>query len=135
MSAAVKPATTKSAAPKPTAPHISLGRKGELLAADYLRRIDFVILSQNWRCREGELDIVATNGEALVVCEVKTRAGEMFGDPAEAVTDEKMARIRRITGQWLREFRCTWCPVRFDVIAILASPSKGFRLKHFPGAF
>lgn len=137
MNAAVQanaPKSTRagSGGKKPTAPHISLGRKGEMLAAAYLRHIGFVILSQNWRCREGELDIVATDGEVLVVCEVKTRAGEKFGDPAEAVTDEKIARIRRITGQWLRTFRCTWCPVRFDVISVLASP-EGFRFKHFPG--
>lgn len=124
-----------SAAVESTAPHLSLGRKGEMLAADYLRRLGFVILSQNWRCREGELDIVGTDGETLVVCEVKTRGGNNFGDPAEAVTDEKIARIRRIAGQWLRTFRVTWCPVRFDVVAVLASPSGEFRLKHFPGAF
>lgn len=122
-----------NAAVTSTAPHISLGRKGEMLAAEYLRQLDFVILSQNWRCREGELDIVATDGETLVVVEVKTRAGTKFGDPAEAVTEEKLARLRRITGQWLRAFRLTWCPVRLDVIAVLAAPSGELRLKHFPG--
>ena len=117
------------------APHLDLGRKGERLAARHLQELGFVVLSRNWRCREGELDIVATDGRTLVVCEVKTRAGQNFGDPAEAVTDEKIARIRRITGQWLRSFSLGWCPIRFDVIAVLAAPTGEFRLKHFPGAF
>jgi putative endonuclease len=117
------------------APHLGLGRRGEQLAARHLQKLGFVVLSRNWRCREGELDIVATDGRTLVVCEVKTRAGQNFGDPAEAVTEEKIARIRRITGQWLRAFSLGWCPVRFDVIAILASPGGELRLEHFPEAF
>jgi putative endonuclease len=117
------------------APHLGLGRRGEQLAARHLQKLGFVVLSRNWRCREGELDIVATDGRTLVVCEVKTRAGQNFGDPAEAVTEEKIARIRRITGQWLRAFSLGWCPVRFDVIAVLASPGGELRLEHFPEAF
>ncbi|WP_312871749.1 YraN family protein [Amycolatopsis acididurans] len=117
------------------APHLGLGRKGERLAAQHLQKLGFVVLSKNWRCREGEIDIVATNGKTLVVCEVKTRAGEQFGEPAEAVTEEKIARIRRITGQWLRAFSVRWCTVRFDVIAVLARPGGEFELRHFPGAF
>ncbi|GAA4662278.1 MULTISPECIES: YraN family protein [Amycolatopsis] len=118
-----------------TAPHLDLGRKGEDLAAQHLQKLGFVVLSRNWRCREGELDIVATNGRILVVCEVKTRAGQNFGDPAEAVTDDKIARIRRITGQWLRTVSVGWCPIRFDVIGVLVSPGGELRLEHFPGAF
>jgi putative endonuclease len=117
------------------APHLSLGRKGEDLAANHLQKLGFVVLSRNWRCREGELDIVATNGRMLVVCEVKTRAGRNFGDPAEAVTPEKIARIRRITGVWLSIYCRSWCRVRFDVIAVLAEPGRDLRLEHFPGAF
>ena len=118
-----------------TAPHLGLGRKGEQLAAQHLQKLGFVVLSKNWRCREGEIDIVATDGRALVVCEVKTRAGEDFGEPAEAVTEEKVARIRRITGQWLRVHCVAWCPVRFDVIAVLARPGGEYSLRHIPGAF
>ncbi|MBB2935926.1 putative endonuclease [Amycolatopsis bartoniae] len=121
---------------RPTeAPHLNLGRKGEDLAAQHLQKLGFVVLSRNWRCREGELDIVATDRRMLVVCEVKTRAGQNFGDPAEAVTAEKIARIRRITGQWLRTFKLRWCQVRFDVVAVLVEPGGELRLEHFPGAF
>ena len=126
--------TTAVARPD-TAAHLGLGRKGEDLAARHLQRLGFVVLSRNWRCREGEVDIVATNGRTLVVCEVKTRAGRDFGEPAEAVTEEKIVRIRRITGQWLRTFNVKWCPVRFDVIAVLAAPTGELTLRHFPEAF
>ncbi|HJQ46450.1 MAG TPA: YraN family protein [Amycolatopsis sp.] len=118
-----------------TARHLGLGRKGEQRAAEYLQKLGFVVLSRNWRCREGEIDIVATDGHTLVVCEVKTRAGTDFGEPAEAVTEEKIARIRRIAGQWLRTFCVKWCPVRFDVIAVLARPSGELELRHYAGAF
>jgi putative endonuclease len=117
------------------APNLVLGRAGERMAARHLQKLGFVVLSRNWRCREGELDLVVTDGETLVVCEVKTRAGDNFGDPAEAVTADKVARIRRITGQWLRTFGVGWCSVRFDVIAILARPGRSPELRHFPGAF
>ena len=126
---------TSTVAKGDIAPHIGLGRKGERLAAQHLQKLGFVVLSRNWRCREGEIDIVATNGRVLVVCEVKTRAGIDFGEPAEAVTEEKIARIRRITGQWLRAFSVKWCPVRFDVIAVTARPGGELELRHFPGAF
>lgn len=118
-----------------TAPHLGLGRRGERLAARHLQKLGFVVLSRNWRCREGELDIVATDGRTLVVCEVKTRSGQNFGDPAEAVTHEKATRIRRITHHWLRAVGLGWCPMRFDVIAVLVSPNGELRLKHFPEAF
>ncbi|MTD55295.1 YraN family protein [Amycolatopsis pithecellobii] len=117
------------------AAHLHLGRRGEELAARHLESLGLVVLDRNWRCREGELDIVATDYQTVVVCEVKTRTGRNFGDPAEAVTGEKSARIRRITGQWLRERGVRWCPLRFDVISILATPDEAPQLKHIAGAF
>ncbi len=78
-----------------------LGRHGEDVAAQYLAERGMVVLSRNWRCREGELDLVATDRKRLVVCEVKTRSGLGFGGPAEAVTPAKAARIRRLAVTWL----------------------------------
>ena len=66
--------TTTDTAPRN--PAQDLGRRGENLAADYLTERGLVVLSRNWRCRDGELDIVATDGSTLVVCEVKTRSTE-----------------------------------------------------------
>ncbi|NIH81850.1 YraN family protein [Amycolatopsis viridis] len=115
--------------------HLVLGRRGEDIAVRHLQKLGFVVLSRNWRCRQGELDLVATDGRTLVICEVKTRAQESFGDPAEAVTADKIARIRRLTGQWLSIHRVGWCRVRFDVIAVYAEPGGEPRVRHIPGAF
>jgi putative endonuclease len=112
-----------------------LGRRGEDLAVAYLQRRGLVVLSRNWRCRDGELDVVATDRDRLVVCEVKTRSGTAFGDPAEAVTQFKAARIRRITQAWLTAHRVRWCEIRFDVVAVLAPPDGPVTLEHYESAF
>ncbi|MBB3052133.1 putative endonuclease [Prauserella isguenensis] len=115
--------------------HLDLGRRGEDLAARYLTERGLIVLSRNWRCREGELDIVATDRSTLVVCEVKTRSGRRFGEPAEAVTEDKQARIRRITSRWLSEFQVGWCPIRFDVLSVDCPPGGEPTVRHIPGAF
>jgi putative endonuclease len=112
-----------------------LGRRGEELAVEYLRRRGFVVLARNWRCREGELDVVVTDRSRLVVCEVKTRSGTGYGAPAEAVTVGKAARIRRVTQAWLAEHGVRWCEVRFDVLAILAPPDGRVSVEHYESAF
>jgi putative endonuclease len=112
-----------------------LGKRGEDLAADYLAGAGFVVLSRNWRCREGELDLVATDGERLVVCEVKTRSGTGYGEPSEGVTPAKAARIRRVTAAWLRAYRVGWCEIRFDVLAVLCPPDGPVTVEHLQGAF
>ncbi|HEY3607668.1 MAG TPA: YraN family protein [Pseudonocardiaceae bacterium] len=117
-----------------TAAH-DLGRRGEDFAAAYLTDSGLVILSRNWRCRDGELDLVATDRVTVVVCEVKTRATDEFGDPAEYVTPAKALRVRRATQAWLRRYRVGWCDVRFDVLAILWPPTGEPRLRHLRGAF
>jgi putative endonuclease len=115
--------------------HLALGRLGEDLAAKHLEGLGLVVLSRNWRCREGELDLVATDGTTLVVCEVKTRSGSRFGLPAEAVTEEKVGRIRRLANQWLRTFKVGWCPIRFDVVSIIAPAGEPPSVTHIAGAF
>jgi len=112
-----------------------LGRRGEDLAADYLRRQGLVVLSRNWRCRFGEVDLVATDRSQLVVCEVKTRSGTRFGVPAEAVTARKAARIRRVTQAWLAVNQVYWVEIRFDVLAVLAEPGRPVTVQHYPAAF
>lgn len=114
---------------------IGLGRKGEDLAAEHLRRRGLVILERNWRCREGELDLLATDGRALVVCEVKTRSARGYGSPAESVTRDKQERVRRLAMRWLTARQVSWCPVRFDVVAIDYPPGGEPRLRHIVGAF
>ncbi len=110
-----------------------LGRRGEDLAAEYLTDRGLVVLSRNWRCRDGELDVVATDGTTLVVCEVKTRSTAEFGDPAEFVTRAKMRHLRHATQAWLRQYGVGWCAIRFDVVAVLWPPNGTPRLRHIRG--
>lgn len=120
---------------RPTATHLVTGIRGEDLAAKYLEEQGLVVLSKNWRCREGELDLVATDRRKLIVCEVKTRTSTNYGHPAEAVTDEKANRIRRLSRQWRAVHNVRWCQERFDIIAITWPPDEGPKLQHFKAAF
>ena len=80
----------------------AVGRYGEDLAARYLTAEGFVILERNWRCELGEIDIVARDGDALVVCEVKTRRGLNYGSPLESITYRKLTTLRKLAGRWLQ---------------------------------
>ncbi len=93
------------------------------------------MLARNWRCRHGELDVIATDGEALVVVEVKTRSGALYADVAEAVTVAKYQRMRRLAGVWLSEQGHRWPVVRFDVIAVQLRSSGEPTLSHLRGVF
>jgi putative endonuclease len=112
-----------------------LGRRGEDLAARYLEQRGLVVLSRNWRCRHGEIDLVATDAERLVVCEVKTRSGTRYGEPAEAVDRRKAARIRLVTQLWLAAHHVRWCEVRFDVVAVVVEPGRPVTVQHYEAAF
>ena len=118
-----------------TTPGIELGRRGEQLAVDYLESQGIAVLGRNWRHREGELDIVATDGARLIICEVKTRTGLEFGPPAAAVTPAKASRIRRLTTLWLSTHHVKPCSVRFDIIAIVWPTDDQPRVEHMRGAF
>jgi putative endonuclease len=114
-----------------------LGRRGEDLAAFFLESQGLVVLSRNWRCPEGELDIVAADWARgrLVVCEVKTRSGTAFGKPAEAVDYVKATRIRRLTHRWRAAYKIPYCDTRFDIVSILWPGHGPARVEHLPGAF
>ena len=95
-----------------------IGQYGEQVAATYLQREGLVILARNWRCDIGEIDIVALDGAMVVVCEVKTRSGFGYGSGLEAVTREKIARLRRLAMRWLTDAGRVGSPVRIDVVAV-----------------
>ena len=112
-------------------PASAVGAYGERLAARYLIDSGMQILDRNWRCDQGEIDIVATDGTCLVIVEVKTRRTLAFGAPVEAVTPVKAARLRRLAGCWLAERRPLLgslsevvAEVRIDVIGVFR-PSRG----------
>ena len=117
------------------APHITLGRRGEDVAARYLASTGLVLLARNWRCGLGELDVVCANGDGLVVVEVKTRSGTGFGTPAEAVDDAKADRVRALADRWRADHGIPPCPTRFDVVAVLLPPDGPARVRHLRGAF
>src|SRR5205823_11825402 len=112
-----------------------LGRVGEQVAAEHLERAGLTILDRNWRCAEGEIDIVAADGHTLVVCEVKTRSGLAYGDPAEAVVAAKSARLRRLALRWLAAHELSWRELRFDVITVLRRRDDRPLVRHLRGAF
>lgn len=97
-----------------------LGALGEQLAADHLRESGLVVLERNWRCRYGELDVVAADisSRTVVFVEVKTRTSERFGGLAQAVTAEKVRRLRRLAGLWLARQDDGWAAIRIDVIGV-----------------
>jgi putative endonuclease len=116
----------------------ALGRFGEELAARHLVDAGAEILDRNWRCREGEIDIVALDGGVVLFCEVKTRSGDGYGTPAEAVGPAKASRLRRLASRWLAEHPRRRGPVRFDVLAVRRDPSGRsgpVRVDHLRGAF
>lgn len=110
-----------------------LGKQGEELAAEFLARAGLTILARNWRCAHGEIDIVAVDGPALVICEVKTRSGVRFGTPLEAVTRQKASRLRRLAALYLKNHQVLYDQVRIDVIGVLRSPVGQFTLEHVRG--
>lgn len=97
-----------------------LGAAGEALAARWYEGEGYEVLARNWRCREGELDLVLGRGPLVVFCEVKTRRTAAYGVPAEAVTIAKQRRIRVLATRWLRESGVHAQTLRFDVAAVLA---------------
>jgi putative endonuclease len=93
---------------------------GEQLAVEHLQSLGLRVLARNWRCRYGELDVIAADDAArcVVFVEVKTRTSDQFGGLAEAVTTQKVRRLRRLAGLWLAAQDERWAAVRIDVIGV-----------------
>lgn len=115
-------------------PKDALGRYGEELAAEHLRRQGLTVLARNWRCPRGELDIIARDGSTLVVCEVKTRRGTGYGAPVEAVGPRKLRRLRELALRWLDEQQVHAPEIRIDVIGVLRPQAGPTVITHVRGA-
>jgi putative endonuclease len=111
----------------------ALGRAGEQTAAMYLEGCGFRILDRNWRCPDGEIDIVAVERHTFVVCEVKTRSGTRFGTPLDAVGRAKRARLRRLAALWLSSHGIRFDQIRIDVLGLLSDGDGGFTIEHVRG--
>lgn len=107
-----------------------LGMRGEDAAAAWYESQGYQIVARNWRCRDGELDLIVRDGRTFVFCEVKSRTTSRFGAPVEAITYQKQARLRRLAARWLQESPIRAREIRFDVASIL-----GDSVEIIPGAF
>ena len=116
---------------------LDLGARGEDLAAGWYTAHGYEVLARNWRCREGELDLVVSRDRRVVFCEVKTRRGTGFGLPAEAVTGEKQRRLRRLASRWLGEQPPSgrFAEFRFDVACVTLRAGATPDLEVIEGAF
>ncbi|ROS77121.1 YraN family protein [Cellulomonas sp. PhB143] len=118
----------------------AVGEYGERLAARFLEDSGWVVLDRNWRGTGGELDVVALDGETLVVVEVKTRRGTAYGHPAQGVTPAKLARVRRLAGEWMTaHLSLEGAPyvrdVRIDVVAVVLPQAGAAEIEHLAGVW
>jgi putative endonuclease len=111
-----------------------LGGAGEAVAAEHLVKVGYRIVARNHRCRRGEVDLIAEQGEILVFVEVRTRETSAFGGPEETVGPRKQRRVVLAARDYLVRRRGPPRGVRFDVIAVVDSP-QGPKLTHYPNAF
>lgn len=101
-----------------SSPRQRLGRWGESFAARHLQQAGYCVVERNYRCPEGEIDIVARLGSQWVFVEVKTRRGDRYGAPEDAVTAAKAARLLRIGESYLQEHQLVDVNWRVDVVAV-----------------
>lgn len=98
---------------------MKLGSWGEVIAEKYLKKKGYLILERNFRCRLGEIDIIARDGAELVFIEVKTRQNESYGLPCEAITAEKVRHMKRTAVYYMTIYAAEHNEARLDAIEIL----------------
>lgn len=131
-----KPRSGSKASPKSKGKKSrDLGTRGEDAAARYLYMHGYDILERNWKCKAGEADIIARDGNTLVFVEVKTRTNTEKGFPSEAVSGAKRDRYEKIALFFLKDFDEVDIPVRFDVMAIVVSGKDRAFIRHHINAF
>lgn len=118
-----------------TMTRVQVGALGEALAVDHLIRIGLRIVNRNWRCRYGELDVIACDEatRTVVFVEVKTRTGDGYGGLAHAVTERKVRRLRRLAGLWLADQDESWAALRLDVIGVRIGRRRTPEITHLQG--
>jgi putative endonuclease len=113
----------------------AVGAYGERVALAHLLAQGMVLLDRNWRGVVGEVDVILRDGDTIVFCEVKTRRGNRFGEPAEAVVPAKVRRLRTLAEQWLAESGVRPRRVRFDVVSVRPQRAGPARVEHVRDAF
>lgn len=113
----------------------ALGRRGEAIAARHLLALGLAIVEKNWRCPQGEIDLVARDGDELVFVEVKTRSSVAFGHPLEAITATKLARLRRLAAAWCQAHPGDHDHIRIDAVAVTAPAVGQIEVEHLRRVF
>ena len=111
-----------------------LGRRGEAVAEAFLRTHRYTIVARNYRCRAGEIDLVALDGQVLVFVEVRSRRGTALGTPLESVDVRKQVRVGRVARHFVTERRWHERDARFDVIGVRFDREPP-AIEHVRGAF
>ena len=111
------------------------GQQGEQIAVTYLQQQGYRIQQQNYRCRRGEIDIIAWDGATLVFVEVKTKSQTAFGPPQAMVHRRKQQTIAHVAMTYVQQYRLQDTALRFDVVAILFSVDGLPAVTHVPAAF
>lgn len=111
------------------------GERGEQIAVSFLQRLGYQIEHRNYRCRQGEIDIIAKDGSTLVFVEVKTKAQAAFGVPQAMVTPTKQKTITHVAMRYVQQYRFIDMALRFDVIGITFLPNGTAKVEHIPAAF
>lgn len=111
------------------------GQNGEAIALKFLKNKGYEISATNFRCRFGELDIIAFDGSCLVIVEVKTRSSDKYGCPASSVDFRKQQQISKAAHVFLTENNIVNCDIRFDVIGIFLQKSQNPLVEHITNAF
>jgi putative endonuclease len=112
-----------------------VGATGERLAVDFLRGLGYAIMQTNYRCRQGEIDIIARQGECLVFVEVRSKRGRGFGTPEESVTPSKKAKLIMLAEAYVQTLDSPPLSWRIDVVAVELTPHGGIsRLEHIENA-
>ena len=113
-----------------------IGALGERHAARALRAKGFRLLEANYRRKQGELDLIARDGDTLVFVEVRTRTSTAHSTPLDSVNAKKQEQVMRIARYYRRDRRLDECYCRYDVVEVIATPDgKVIAVNHFPGAF
>lgn len=112
-----------------------VGRRGEECAAQYLAGDGYRIIARNWRCPEGEIDVIVERDGEVAFVEVKTRSNTRFGHPFEAITVVKLARMRRLAAAWCEQAEVWPSRIRIDAIAVIAGPGTEPLVEHLKGVF
>jgi putative endonuclease len=117
-----------------TEARLTLGRRGEDAAADFFKRKGMKVVARNMRTPVGEIDLIVRDGRTLAFVEVKTRRGQLFGSPEEAVGPRKQRQIIRAAKWYLNDHGDQGLQPRFDVVAVLVEGEK-LKVEHIPSAF